>query len=122
MFLLEINKQVHYLGANGHVQGRDRLIEDDDLRVEGKRPGNADSLSLAAAELVWEERGLVRAESDLDEEVADPISDLLPGHIGIYFERLAYNAADTHPGIEGCPWVLEHRLNRPLQLSLAGAA
>ena len=35
-----------------HVEGRDRLVEDEQLRLEGERPGDPDALALAAGELV----------------------------------------------------------------------
>ena len=45
-------QQVDDLRLNGDVQRGDRLIADDELGVQGQRTGNADTLALAAGELV----------------------------------------------------------------------
>ena len=50
--LLQILQKVQNLGLNGDVQCRDRLVADDELRVHGKRAGDADTLAAAAVELV----------------------------------------------------------------------
>ena len=41
-----------------------RLVEHDQSRVGGQRPGDGDPLALAAAELVREQVGDVRAQPD----------------------------------------------------------
>ncbi len=50
--LLNVLHQVHHLGLNGHVQCRNTLIRDDQLRVHDERPGNAHTLTLTAGELM----------------------------------------------------------------------
>ena len=50
--LLELYEQVDDLGLDGDVESRDRLVADDDLRLEDNGTGNADALALAARELV----------------------------------------------------------------------
>jgi hypothetical protein len=50
---LEIFEQIEDLRLNRDVEGRDRFVADDQLRVERKRAGDADPLSLAAGEFVW---------------------------------------------------------------------
>jgi len=40
------------LRLNRHIQGRDRFISHDQTRVERERASKADSLALAAGELV----------------------------------------------------------------------
>ena len=45
-------QQVDDLRLNGDVQRGDRLIADDELGVQGQRTGNADTLALAAGELM----------------------------------------------------------------------
>ena len=49
---LEPLEQVDDLGLDRHVEGADRLVGDDEVRVQGERPGDADPLALAARELV----------------------------------------------------------------------
>ena len=47
----QVGQQVEHLGLGGEVQGRHRLVEDDDLRVADQRAGDRDALALAAGEL-----------------------------------------------------------------------
>ena len=49
---LHVLEQVEDLRLHRHVEGGDRLVADDQLRVEHERAGDADALALAARELV----------------------------------------------------------------------
>jgi hypothetical protein len=49
---LEVGQQVQHLRLHRHVERRDRFVEDQDARVGGQRPGDADALRLPAGELV----------------------------------------------------------------------
>ncbi|MNW46884.1 hypothetical protein D3C74_241990 [compost metagenome] len=51
-FLLQILKQVHHLRLDRHVERRDGLVGDDQLRLQGQRPCNANPLPLSAGELM----------------------------------------------------------------------
>ena len=62
--LLEVQQKVHHLGLDGHVQGGDGLVADDELRVHGEGAGDADALALAAGELVGETVGVLLVEAD----------------------------------------------------------
>ena len=44
-FLLEVIEQVEDLRLDGKIQRGDRFIQDDDVRVEGQRTGNADAVA-----------------------------------------------------------------------------
>src|SRR5512143_713372 len=61
-FFLNVFKKVNHLGLNRNIEGRDRLIADDQLRIEGKGPGNPDPLPLAAAELMGIALGVLGIE------------------------------------------------------------
>ena len=64
-FLLEASQQVQDLGLDGDIQGRDGLIGNDQLWPQGKGPGYADALPLAAAELVGIAVHLLSRQPDL---------------------------------------------------------
>ena len=49
---LQALQQVDDLGLNRNIQCGDRLVTDYELRVQGKGTGDADTLALAAGELV----------------------------------------------------------------------
>ena len=42
---LKLLQQIQDLGLNGDIQGRDRLVADDELGLHGQRPGDADTPS-----------------------------------------------------------------------------
>ena len=46
------SQQVEDLRLDGDVERGDRLVADDELRLEGERAGDADALALAAGEFV----------------------------------------------------------------------
>ena len=50
--LLQPAQQVQDLRLNGHIQRRDRLVADDELRVHRQRPRDAHALAAAAVQLV----------------------------------------------------------------------
>ena len=61
MLLLQVAQQVDDLRLDRHVERRDRLVGDDELRVDGERARDADALALAARELVRVARARGRA-------------------------------------------------------------
>ena len=46
--ILQIIKHIDDLGLNAHVQSGDRLVADNEFRIDRERAGNADALTLAA--------------------------------------------------------------------------
>ena len=48
---LEVGQQIEDLGLDGHVEGGDRLVADEQVGVGHQGPGDADALALAAGEL-----------------------------------------------------------------------
>jgi hypothetical protein len=49
---LQLFQQVDDLGLNRNIQGRNRLIRNDQFRLEGERTCDSNSLPLTSAELV----------------------------------------------------------------------
>ncbi len=49
--LLEVLEEVDHLPPDRDVEGGDRFVADDQLRVQGQSPCDADPLALAAGEL-----------------------------------------------------------------------
>ena len=60
---LQVHQQVDDLRLDRHVERGDRLVADDQLRVERQRPRDADALPLAAGELVRDSGSSARARS-----------------------------------------------------------
>ena len=68
--LLEVLQQVDHLRLDRHVERRDRLVADDDLRAQRERAGDPDALALAAGELVRVPVHGVGVEPDPFEQLA----------------------------------------------------
>ena len=71
--VLQVVEQVDDAGLNRHVEGGDRLVEDQQLGLEHEGPGDADALALAARELVGVAVGVVRLEAHQLEHLGDPL-------------------------------------------------
>src|SRR5262249_36212328 len=50
--LLQLDEQVDNLSLDRHGERRDRLVADDEARLESERAGDANALALATGELV----------------------------------------------------------------------
>ena len=73
--LLQILEQVDDLRLNRDVERRDRLVADDEFRIDRQRARDADALPLAAGELVRVAVGVVGLQSDELEQLADAFVD-----------------------------------------------
>src|SRR5205814_1102475 len=83
--------------------GRNRLVADHELRVEGEGPGDADALPLATRELMGIAACIVAAQAHRLEEVADPLVAHLPVAPAILLFGLRQQALadDVADGIRG---------------------
>ena len=54
LFALEFRQQIHDLRLDGNIKRGDRLVGNNEIRVDGERASDADALSLAAGELMWD--------------------------------------------------------------------
>src|SRR5206468_1253260 len=92
---LQAREQVEDLRLHRHVERRDRLVADDQLRVDRQGPGDADPLPLAAGELVWKAVVVLRVEADDVEQLLHAALDLGCSAELVHLERLADDEADT---------------------------
>ena len=109
--LLQMAQQVEHLGADGHVQSRDGLIGNDELRLHDQGAGNADALALAAGELTGKALGDVHGQSAHGEELLHPGGKLLGRHHLVYPQHLGDGVIYRHTGVEGGVGVLEDHLH-----------
>jgi hypothetical protein len=68
---LQAEQQVDDLGLDRDVERAQRLVADDEARLGRQRPGDADALALAAAELARQALGGLGAEADEIEQLGD---------------------------------------------------
>ena len=109
---LEVLEQVDDLRLDGHVQRRDGLVRDDELRAHRERARDADALALTAGELVRVPPQVVGRQADGLEELDDALFPQLPrlGEL-VDHERLTDDRAHRHPRIERRVGVLEDDLH-----------
>src|SRR5258706_2332570 len=115
VLVLQILQQVQDLRLDRYVEGRYRLVADEDLRLHGETTGDGDPLSLAARELVriLEERNL--REPHLVEQLVHPVAALaLARAYAVHLQGLHQELADGEARIERSIGILEHDLDAAL--------
>jgi hypothetical protein len=111
--LLELHQQIDDLRLDRHVEGRDRLVADDEVWLERQRPGDADSLPLAARELVRMPTDMLPREADEVEKFCDPCAPGGGVADAMDHERLGDDVADRHPRVQRAERILENDLHLP---------
>ena len=113
LLLLEVQQQVDDLRLDRHVQCGDRLVADDESRLGRQRTGNADTLPLAAGELVREPVQEVGREAAVVHDLEDHLLHtgvLLLDHV-VRLHTLADDLADAHARVQRGIRVLEDELH-----------
>jgi len=108
--VLKIHQQVEHLGLDRHVQCRNRLVTDDEPRVQDQRPCNANALSLPTTEFVRIAIHHDRIESDALHYLRDTFSTFGIGTNVLQQQRFCNDVSHGHPWIQGRERVLEHDL------------
>ena len=86
-------------GAGQRIERAERLVEQQEARLGGQRPGDADALAHAAGQFPDVlSPGIV--EADLGEQVISPQAALALGN-ALEFQRKGDIVAGVQPGIEG---------------------
>src|SRR6516165_11296328 len=60
--LLQVFQEIDHLGLDRNVKRRNRLVANDQLRLDRQRPRNPDSLTLATGEFVWIAARMIRLQ------------------------------------------------------------
>jgi hypothetical protein len=119
---LERLEQVDDLRADRDVERRDGLVQDQELRVERERAGDADALALPARELVREAVRVLRAEADRPQQLVDAPLALRARVMAVDPQRLGDDVAHGHARVERGVRVLEDDLHLPPDLTHLAAA
>ncbi len=61
--LLQLQQQINQLSLDQDIQGRNRLIQNEELRIHSQGPGQRDPLALAAGELMGKAIQDIRRQS-----------------------------------------------------------
>ena len=105
--VLEILEEVQDLRLDRDVERRDRLVADDQLRVDRECARDADALPLAAGELVREPVVVLGVEADDLEQLLDAALDLGIRAELVHLERLRDDEADALTRVQRRVRVLE---------------
>ena len=118
--LLQIEQQIHDLRLHRDVERRDRLVADDERRLERERAREADALPLAAAELVRILRRRRRDRARPARTAAAPAPAVHRGSRAVDDERLFDDGADPHARVERRVRILEDDLKMPPRAAKVG--
>ena len=121
-FLLQRLEQRDDLRLGAHVEGRDRLVADDEIRIDRQRPGNDHALALPAREFVRVAAHHRRVEMDELEQFGHPLAPLARRHGAVDGERLGEDRLDRHARMQARIGVLQHELHMPPHLAQGPAA
>ena len=109
--VLEHLEQVDDLRLDRYVQRRDRLVGDDQLGPDGQGAGDADALSLAAAELMGIPARVRGIQAHRFEQVGHAVSPFPPRAQSVHGERFPEQRTHGHARIEGAVGILEDDLH-----------
>ena len=76
-FVLQLVEHVDDLRLDRDVEGRYRLIADNEVRIDSQGSGNTDTLALSAGELMGVARRMFGVEADMVHELQDSLPSLL---------------------------------------------
>ena len=119
--VLQVVEQVEHLRLDRDVERRDRLVGDDQLRVQRERAGDADALALAAGELVRVAVHVIGRQADELEQLAHPLARSPRRAAAPWIsERVAEDLPDALARVERGVRVLEDHLHlAPVRAQLA---
>ena len=109
--VLEFLEQVQNLGLNGHIQSGNRLVADNQLGLQRKCAGNADTLTLTAGELMRITVDVLGVQSNDVEKLADALNALLLGAHAVNGHGLGDDLTDGHTRVERSIRILEDKLH-----------
>ena len=116
VFLLQFDQQVDDLGLDGHIQSRNRLIADDELRFHRQGPGNTDTLALAAGQLMGKPVGIIFRKAHLAQQLVDLLLFFLIGQVIVHRHTFGDDLGNGHAGVQRRVGVLEDHLSPFFQI------
>ena len=98
--VLQVLQQIDDLRLHRDVERGDRLVEHEELRIRRQRARHADALALSAGKLVRITLAILRLQSDLLQQLRDPLLALRAVRRAVNDQRLSHDRADRHARIE----------------------
>ena len=112
---LQILHQIQNLSLNGNIQGRNRFVTYNELGLQRKGPGDANSLTAAAVKLVRIGAGKALGKTYGIHQLFHAFLQLRSLADIVDVQRLTYDFTDGHPGIQRREGILEYNLHLPAQ-------
>ena len=117
---LQIHQQIDDLRLDRDIEGRDRLVADNQLRLVDDRPRDADALALPAGEFMRIAVDLVGQEPHLGHHRLHPLLHLGLLEVGAEGDqRLGDDLTHGHARVQGSQRVLEDDLHLAPQIAHA---
>lgn len=110
-FVLEAFEQIDNLRPDRHIQSTDGFVGEDDFRIRGKGPSNADTLALPPGKLVREFRHGASRKADLFEQLTHTFLAFSSVSQPMNDEWLSDDGANGHARIERAVRILKNHLN-----------
>src|SRR6516164_7225441 len=111
-FLLQILQEIDDLGLDRNVERGDRLVADDQLGLDRKRPRNADALALAARKLVRIADHVIGLQAYGFEQAHDALLELASALCqSVNDQGFADDGSDAHAWVERGIGILEDDLD-----------
>ena len=108
---LKFEEEVQDLCLDRHVQGGDGFVRYDQTRMQGKRAGDADTLTLAAREGMRVAPHIFRPQADEAKDLHDTVGSFLQVTYAVDEQRLSHNVQQGHSRIQGGERVLKDHLH-----------
>ena len=120
VFVLQVQQQIQNLCLNRDIQCRNGLITDNKLRIQGKGPGNSDTLTLPPGELMGKAVLIARVQPDLLHNTINFLPPFRWCELSVDTQGLRQQTADFLTGIERTVGILEHHLHLSPQVLYFG--
>ncbi|MNT12010.1 hypothetical protein D3C72_1469180 [compost metagenome] len=111
VFFLKLAEQGDHLFLHRAVQRRGRFVEQDQRRFQHQRPGDGDTLTLPARELVGIAMATLGVKADFVQCPDHFGIALFSAQLAVHFQAFADDLRDRHPRAEAAERVLEHHLH-----------
>jgi hypothetical protein len=108
---LEVIEQVDDLSPNRDVEGADRFVANEELRIHDESSGDADALTLTTAEFVGVTGGVFGNKADFLEDFHAFLVVFFFVVLALDVKAFLNDVFDGHAGVEGIDGVLENHLD-----------
>ncbi len=113
--LLQLQEQIDHLRLHRNVERRHKLIGNDDVGLDSKRPGNADALALAARKLMRITTRSILRQAHEFQELGDAAGNIGGRSHLVDAQRLADDLLHRHAWIERAVGVLKDHLDTAVE-------